>query len=204
MVTVGPIAIDVQHLLCAGNSWCWVSDLGWLLFVLLVSWSSLVLQKQGKVLNYCYILPCTKGSFPLLRLHIYCFWKRVIHVKQAQMCFWLTKYQLKRNNGNKQEHRFPTDLRIFVYLCSTSQPYCFSKGKMHPFTLKSSQLPAEPNCSEIVWERTEKTHYFLRTGVTFLSQRIISFSLRQTNIECTNYLFWCIGFQNDRRNRGME
>lgn len=149
MVTVGPIAIDVQHLLCAGNSWCWVSDLGWLLFVLLVSWSSLVLRKQEKVLNYCYILPCTRGSFPLLRLPIYCFQKGIIHVKQAQMRFWSTKYQLKRNNGNKQIYRFPTNLRIFIYLCSTSQQYWFSKEKMHPLTLQSSQSPAKPNSVQL-------------------------------------------------------
>lgn len=46
MVTVGPISIYVQHLLCAGNSWCWVSDLGWFLFIWFVSWSSLILQEQ--------------------------------------------------------------------------------------------------------------------------------------------------------------
>lgn len=145
MVTVGPIAVDVQHLLRAGNSWCWVSDLGWLLFVLLVSWSSLILQKQEKVWNYGYISPCTWRSFALLRFHIYCFQKSIMHVKQAQICFWLTKYQHNRNNGNRQEYRLPKNLRIFIYLCSTSQPYCFLKENIYPLTLKSSQSSSEPN-----------------------------------------------------------
>lgn len=185
MVTVGPIAIDVQHLLCAGNSWCWVSDLGWLLFVLLVSWSCLILQKQGKVLNNCYILPCTRGSFPFLRLHIYCFQKSIIHIKQTQMCFWLTKYQLKRNNGNKQEYRFPTNLRIFIYLCSTSQPCCFSKEKMHPLTLKSSVSCKTQLCPEIHGKGQKKAITF---WVTLPSQRIISFSItRIQNAPSTSF-----------------
>lgn len=49
MVTVGPISIDVQHLLCTGNSWCWVCDLGWFLFKWFVSRSRLILQEQCPV-----------------------------------------------------------------------------------------------------------------------------------------------------------
>lgn len=143
MVTVGPIAVDVQHLLRAGNSWCWVSDLGWLLFVLLVSWSSLILQKQEKVWNYGYISPCMWRSFPLLRFYIYCFQKSII--KRAQICFCLTKYQHHRNDGNKWEYKLPKNLRIFIYLCSTNQPYCFLKENMYPLTLKSSQSSSKSN-----------------------------------------------------------
>lgn len=132
MVTVGPVAVDVQHLLCAGNSWCWVSDLGWLLFALLVSWSSLILQKNKKRLGIT--APFHLASFPLSRFYIYCFH----NVKQAQIYFWLTKYQHKRNKANKQESRFPKNLRIFICLCSTNQPYCFSKENMYPLALKSS------------------------------------------------------------------
>lgn len=61
------------------------------------------------------------------------------------MYFWLTKYQLKRNNENNWEYRFPTNLKIFMYLCSTSQPYCFSNEEIHPLTLKSSESPAKSN-----------------------------------------------------------